>query len=532
MQNSSSSLDSAAYIPKLANNKPYDTTTTSAATTTTTAAAASSSSISLSQQGNRNRRPSSFTQNSKRGSETFSPSGLTLQLDRASPAIDDESESSPLARPIALGEDFYWKSRRPSSISNYSTNSSVGKGRRPSSSSTTQYSGASSPATAATIRTSSRSKILASSNAFIDSTSTPLPYEYRVRSGSGDRGILPPPDTPNRQTSNSPKSGSSKLPSSISTRSRSNSNLSVITTGNASLSDQKRRKPSTSVDSAKEGITMQSRNDFEATNNLTHRSDQILVSPSTSSLPQTVKTKPRQSSIPTSPATSPQLQEGEELKKKADDPKPSLRSRLFGLRRSSKESSEEPSDQEPTSVPSISAPIDVPGVTIGRTPLMKEKPVVKPLYTRGDELLSPQSATLQGAVAKTISLEDGIDEKSDRAPSMRLQDSKDTNNSWITSMSNVSPPFVPDFDRLQASPISLSRTNSGEDSAVSPQPLLRTFSWPQGERKGSFVSVKGNGECDMWMKLQESREARLILFAATIYPPYFLNSRSRNWLSI
>lgn len=501
MQNSFS-VDNPAYIPKLAKNKSYDSTAL------TTAAAASSSSSSSSHQGNRNRRSSSGNQSLKKGSDTLSPPGLNLQLDRASSAIEDESEYSPLSRPIALGEDNYWKNRRPSSISNHSNSSSAGKRRRPSSSSTSHYPGTSSPATTATIRTSSRSKILASSNSFIDSSSTPLPYEYRVRSESGDRNILS--DNPNRQISKSPRLSNSKIPTSMSPRSRSNSNLSIVTAGTSSLSDQKRRMNSVSGDSVKEEATTtaQSRSQAEATNNLAQSSDQILVSLSISSLSPTINTTPRQASVPTSPAVSPRLEEEEEESiKKAEDSRPTLRSRLFGLRKSSKENSKEQMDQDPPTIPSISAPINVPEPTSGRRSLVNEKSSAKALNIRSDQLLSPQSAALQRVASKGVTLEDGIDEKSDRAPSMKLQGSNDTQNSWITSMSNLSPPLVPEFDRLQASPISLSRTNSGEDPAMSAQSLVRTFSWPQGERKGSFVSVKGAGEYHF---LPSARESQLI----------------------
>jgi hypothetical protein len=184
---------------------------------------------------------------------------------------------------------------------------------------------------------------------------------------------------------------------------------------------------------------------------------------------------------------SPESQSGASFTKDKgeDDKKPSLRSRLFGLRKTPKE--EDISDA--MSIASTTASTDYgkeaktsPTQPRDSPPMLRtteRKSSRQAVPTSSNDLLSPDSAG--GAVRP----------KMDRMGSKGSELSRETNSSWITSLSNVSPPNMPEYDTLRVSPFSM-----GDESPVSPvSSLFRTTSWPaSADRKGSFVTVQG-GEC-------------------------------------
>lgn len=402
----------------------------------------------------------------------------------------------------ALGDDsassFRAARRRQSSSSNQSSIGSItGKTRRPSSSS--HYSSVSqnsSQAVHPVPRPASRSKILASSALSLENTNVASSlYGYRIRSGSTDRNIMTTDaSTPLPPLPTSP--GNARIPVSSqlangASRNQSNASTSTISINNVSsiapvpsIAERKRRLNSASASSASGGERV--------------RGQRLDVGGGSIAPQRSVYTRASNSSLllPPEAQASSSKDEIKTTKAEEDKAKPSLRSRLFGLRRSMKDASEGPVDaSDAASIASVATSTDYGKEPTSGQPYSKESPLKLRIesVTNGrspppvrKELLSPSSATAAG--------------RPKMESRMTSDASKETSNSWITSLTNVSPPTMPDFDALQVSPISMSRGNSGEALSLgtpSPRaPLMRTISWPaSGERKGSFVALQGSGEC-------------------------------------
>jgi len=368
-----------------------------------------------------------------------------------------------------------------------------------------------------------------------------LPFEYRTRSASGDQNM-----TDNgfstRQASRSPTSSTPRLPASPIPTSKSGIVASI--SGGTSLAERKRRLASASGGSAFDHeSTLKSTTNFDTKQGLKSPS-KGLTSSSSLSLPQSRNYGGAETSAKSPLNTSSRPPPEDERGKRADDnrentSKPSLRSRLFGLRKTSKEAHESPPlDDDRTSMFSgSSVSVSVAGTDYGKeTQQGSSTPGIPSTSsfaasvdgkitqsTSGRSLLSvdrlaaPTASFLLRRGSKGKKVKDGVqsqdaDRESQTDSKAFGHKSEDNESSWITSLSSVSPPTMHGFANLDikssispsnsmsASPSNYTMSPSNSRNGLrSPTPdetkkMHRTGSWPPNDRKGSLISTKGEGE--------------------------------------
>lgn len=402
---------------------------------------------------------------------------LASTTDEFESAVDEETASSYDQHQFRSSSDHYspkfddinrfTSDRRPSVSSYQSSTGSTSSKLRRSSNTTSPRPGS-----------ASRSKILASSAQSLESSTTLPLHDYRrARSNSGHRertiiteasiGRLPTsPMSVNTRLPPSPRSATRLPPSSprISNRGDRGSN------GSIAMAPVVRD-------------AMAERNERVASALGIQRSQHVETSEAVTTPRKSAMTR---ASPPSPIKMSPESQSSE--KRADDDKKPSLRTRLFGLRKTPpKDAVEDTSDA--TSIASTPATTDYANEIKTSPTQPRESPIMlkhterkssRQMVPTNKDLLSPGSAA---AMRPDMT----------RMSSKGSEVSRETNSSWITSLSNVSPPAMPDYDALRVSPLSME-----DESPVSPiSSLFRTTSWPASEaRRGSFVTVQGS-ECHL-----------------------------------